>query len=298
MDKKVHIPVLLHEVVRVLDPQPGNIILDATLGEGGHTKELCRASGGGAFIIGIDRDGGTLERAKAHLKGSQCRVEFVKGNFKNLTSVLEELQVKEVQRVIFDLGMSSVSLEVSGRGFSFLKNEPLLMTYDEKVSGLTAQEIVNEWNEEQIETILRGYGEERFSRQIAKTIVKRRKEKTIETTFDLVEVIKEAVPAWYRRRKVHPATKTFQALRITVNDEIGAIEDGLTQGFEALSTDGRLAAITFHSLEDRTVKKLMKSWEVDKKGRSLLSKPLSPSREEIKNNPRSRSAKLRCIQKF
>jgi 16S rRNA (cytosine1402-N4)-methyltransferase len=208
---------------------------------------------------------------------------------------------------MLDLGLSSDQFETSGRGFSFQKNEPLLMTFKENLGpeDLTAKQIVNTWDEENIADIIYGYGEERYSRKIAKGIVGARAVKPIETTFDLVEIIKNSTPSRYAHGKIHPATRTFQALRITVNDEINALKEGLEKGWERLAPGGRMAVISFHSIEDRIVKHFYKSkeWMEKADGTSertaniITKKPITASHQEISENPRSRSAKLRIIEK-
>jgi 16S rRNA (cytosine1402-N4)-methyltransferase len=211
------------------------------------------------------------------------------------------LNIKKVNGVVFDLGLSSDHFENSGRGFSFKKDEPLLMTFEKDLTKarFTARDIVNDWDEENIADILYGYGEEKFSRRIAKNIVEARKEKAINTTTDLVEIIEKSVPVWYKKgRKTHFATKTFQALRITVNDELETLKDGLKKGFDALEKQGRLVVVSFHSLEDRIIKNFMRDKKNEREGILITKKPIVPSREEIKENPRSRSAKLRIIEKI
>jgi len=206
---------------------------------------------------------------------------------------------------LLDIGLSSNQFEDSGRGFSFQKDEPLIMSFKKNLSedlpaqvgDLTAKEIVNTWELENISTILKGYGEEQFAWKIAKAIVARREEKPIETTFDLVEIIKTATPKWYHTRRIHPATKTFQALRITVNDEIESLKQGIRVGFDRLRSGGRLAVISFHSIEDRAVKQFFKSLIVSGEASIVNKKPIIPTDNEIAENPRSRSSKLRIIQK-
>jgi 16S rRNA (cytosine1402-N4)-methyltransferase len=207
--------------------------------------------------------------------------------------------VAHADKILLDIGLSSNQFEQSARGFSFQKDEPLIMSFkkDLKETDLTAREIVNTWDEVNIQTILEGYGEEQFAWKIAKAIVARRQENPIETTFDLVEIIKLATPKFYHHKKIHPATKTFQALRITVNDEIESLKEGVSKGFNILNRGGRMAIISFHSLEDRIVKQFFKDKQTKDEGMLITKRPIVPTEEEIKENPRSRSAKLRVIQK-
>ncbi|MCK5021707.1 MAG: 16S rRNA (cytosine(1402)-N(4))-methyltransferase RsmH [Candidatus Pacebacteria bacterium] len=292
----MHKPVLLNEVINILDIQEKDIVLDGTVGGGGYLNEICKKIGKSGMVIGLDQDISALERVR-EMKVN-CRRHLVNENFRNLDKVLKELDIKKVDKIVFDLGFSSDQLEDSGRGFSFQKNEPLLMTFKKKPSSddLIAKEIVNNWDEDNISDIISGYGEERFAKEIAKEIVLARKEKTIESTFELVEIIKKAVPKWYQSKRLHYATKTFQALRITVNDEIGSLKMGLEKAFGLLNEGGIIAIVSFHSLEDRVVKNYFRKLKENKEGLILTKKPIIPSREEIKNNPRSRSAKLRAIK--
>ena len=298
-----HIPVLLQEVIENLNIDKGDAVLDCTVGGGGYFEKFCELVGKKGIVIGTDQDEDGLKRASKKLSENKkclCQKFLIKNNFRNLDEVLKNLKIQKVNKIVFDLGLSSDQFEQSGRGFSFQKNEPLLMTFNKDGENLnfTARDIVNDWNEENIADILFGYGEEKFSRRIAKKIIEERKKKEIETTFDLVEIIKEAVPVWYRTgRKIHPATKTFQALRIAVNDEISSLEDGLLKGFENLEKSGRMAVVSFHSIEDRMVKNFMRDKKKTKEGILITKKPIVSSREEIKKNPRARSAKLRVIEK-
>lgn len=291
----VHTSVLLHEVLDGLDIQDDNTVVDGTLGNGGHTESIARL-GKKVNIIGIDLDPDAIERSKERLK-EFTNITYVNDSFRNLDTILENLRLSNVDKVIFDFGLSSNQLEESGRGFSFQRDEPLLMTFGKNHSGFTAQEIVNEWDEENIRHIIRGYGEERFAGMISRAIVKAREIKPIRTTGQLVDIIVGAVPAKSKHGKIHPATRTFQALRITVNDELESIQDGLTKAFTALRPKGRIAAISFHSLEDRIVKHMFRAWSDTDLAILVTKKPIVPSDEEVAVNPRSRSAKLRIIEK-
>jgi 16S rRNA (cytosine1402-N4)-methyltransferase len=296
----IHKSVLLQEAIDGLDIKAGDVFVDGTLGGGGHSEEVAKRFGDSVVMIGIDLDPDAIARTKARLSSKKCNIRFAEGSFRNVDTVLDSLGLSHADKMLLDIGLSSNQFEDSGRGFSFQKNEPLLMTFKKDIaeSDLSAREIVNTWDLENIAAILKGYGEEEFSWKIAKAIVARRAEKPIETTEDLVEVIKTATPKWYHHKRIHPATKTFQALRITVNDEINALKEGIAKGFEKLSSGGRLAVISFHSIEDRTVKQFFKKKEESGEGRLVVKKPIVPTREEIAENPRSRSAKLRIIEKI
>ena len=274
--------------------------MDATLGLGGHAKEIAKRLGPKGILIGFDADTELLAKAKQNLTDILCRTIFINTNFRQIKSALDKEGIKKIDKVLFDLGLNSEQFENSGRGFTFQKNEPLLMTLASKIEKgtLTAREIVNEWAEESLADIIYGYGEERLSRRIAKAIIEARKEKPIEATFDLVEIIKQTVPVFYTKRRIHFATKTFQALRIATNDEIGALREGLTGAWEKLSDGGRVAALSFHSLESRTVKNFFKTKVAEGAGKLINKKVIGPEREEKLANPRSRSAQLRVIQKI
>jgi|SRR3989344_354499 len=286
----MHKTVLLNETIDGLDLKEDSVVLDATFGGGGHSAEILKRFPE-VKIIALDQD--------ASVWKSQPGISFHNKNFRNLDEVLKKEGKEKVDGIIFDLGLSSDQLENSGRGFSFMKDEPLFMTMKEnpRPEDLTAREIVNDWDEQNLADIIYGFGEERYGRRIAGAIAQARKQKPIETTFDLVGIIKRAVPARYREGRLHFATKTFQAIRIAVNDELEALREGLKVGFESLRSGGRMAVISFHSLEDRITKRFFK--DKQKAGEAILinKKPIVAKREEIKNNPRSRSAKLRIIQK-
>lgn len=294
-----HIPVLLKETISYLDIKKGETIFDGTLNAGGHSKSFCEILGKDGLIVGVDQDENALAIAKANLTDCVAKTVFVNDNFRNIGRILEKLGIKEVNKIILDIGLSSDQLEDSGRGFSFKKDEPLLMTFKTKPGSedLTAMEIVNTWSEEEIAEILKTYGEERFYRKIAAAIVGARKKKLIERTGELVEVIGGAVPAWCRKQRAHFATKTFQALRIAVNDEINALKEVLSEGFESLAPGGKMGVISFHSGEDRIVKNFFKDMAKEGRGKLITKKPVTPSREEAVRNPRSRSSKFRVLEK-
>ncbi len=296
----MHIPVLLKESTECLSPKQGDAILDATINGGGHSEEILKMIGEKGRLIGIDQDDEVLNKLKEKWKDRK-NILLARDNFRNLDKVLESLKIVKINGAIFDIGVSSSQIDESGRGFSFQKDEPLLMTMKAEIEpdDLTAKEIVNDWSEKDLADTIWKYGEERFSRRIAKGIVQRREKKKIETTMELVDAIRESVPAFYRNsRKINCATRTFQSLRIAVNDELGALKDGMEKAWIFLQDGGRLAVVSFHSLEDRIVKNYFKELAAKGEGKILTKKPVMPSEEEIKNNPRSRSAKLRAIEKY
>ncbi len=296
----MHKSVLLNEVVTGLDIKPTNIFFDGTINGGGHSEAVAAKLGADGMIIGTDLDEDALARAEERLKGAAAKIILRQASFRNLDSVLAEIKVAAVDKILFDLGLSSNQFDESGRGFSFQKDEPLLMTFKNNLepTELIATDIVNKWDEENIAQIIESYGEERFAKKIAHAIVFERQTREIKTTTDLVEIIKSAIPKREQHRRLHPATKTFQALRITVNDELGALKEGLQKGFEHLKVGGRIAIISFHSLEDRVVKNFFKELGKGGKGIMLSKKPITPTQKEIIENPRSRSAKLRIIEKM
>lgn len=294
-----HRPVLLQEVIESLQIRPDDIVLDGTLGGAGHAKEIVHKLGTKGVFIGIDADAAAITRAKEALRDSVAQVNLVEGNFRDAGRHLDNLGIPHLTKALFDLGWSGYQL-TAGRGFSFLQDEPLLMTYEEDPSehALTAKLIVNTWKEESLADVIYGWGEERYARQIARGIVTARTTKEITTSKELASIIRESVPAFYRRGKLHPATKTFQALRIAVNDEMGAIKYGLSSAFQKLAPGGRMAVITFHSVEDREVKRMFLGWSENGNALRITKSPLKPSAEELKANPRARSAKLRVLQKI
>jgi len=309
----MHIPVLQKEVIEYLDPKPNENFIDCTIGEGGHTLAILEKTSPDGKVMGIDQDQEQIENCKSkkiissspsllQAEARKLKIENFKNrlvlacdNFANLEEIAKSQNFKQVSGILFDLGMSSWHLEESGRGFSFLRNEPLDMRYNLE-NPLTAEKIVNYWSKPEIEKILREYGEERFAKKIAERIVESRA-KPIETTFQLIEIIKSVIPRKYQAGRLHPATRTFQALRIVVNDELNNLEKTLPQAINVLNRGGRLVVISFHSLEDRIVKNFYRG-QTSKDLKILTKKPIRPSREEIIKNHRSRSAKLRACQKF
>ncbi len=300
MNSYPHVPVLLQETIEGLDLHEGDVVLDGTVGLGGHSEEILKHIGNDGVYIGTDEDAQALTYAKERLTKYPTKKVFIEENFRNLDRVLDDAGYSQVDKILLDIGLSNLQLEGSGRGFSFKHDEPLLMTFrkEPKEGDLTAREIVNEWAVDSLTDIITGYGEEKFAWRIANAICTSRKTKPIETTMELVEIIKNAVPVFARFGKTHPATKTFQAIRIVVNDELGALREGLLKGFTRLTSGGRMAVISFHSLEDRIVKEFFKKQVVSGLGTIITKKPIAPSDEEVARNPKSRSAKLRIIKKL
>lgn len=303
----MHISVLLKESVDHLNLKEKNIVVDATTNRGGHSLEIAKKIGKSGILICIDLDKKALEEAEEFLNKNlsdkdKPKIFFVNNNFRNLKNILENLKIKNIDGIIADLGVSSQEIDISGRGFSFQRDEPLMMTLKDKPKkdDLTARYIVNNWQEETLADIIYYYSDERYAKRIAKNICEARKKKEIETTFELVEIISKSVPANYRHSKIHFATKTFQAIRIAVNDELGAEGDLLSSLEDYLKEKSRASFITFHSGEDRVLKNFIKANKDKFKLVKFENKKdfIEPSKDEIKNNVRSRSAKLRVIEKI
>ena len=288
MDTFRHIPVLLHEVINYLQVEPDKRYIDATLGGGGHTEAIIAAGG---RVLGIDQDEAAVSASSTRLAGKD--VVIAPGNFREIGRIAKEFSFENVDGILFDLGMSSFHLDTSARGFSFSKDEPLDMRMD-VTSELTAEEIVNTWSAQRLTEIFMKYGEEGKAESIAYAIVRTRKKAPIKSTKELAAVI-ESVKR--REGKIHPATLVFQAIRIAVNDEMEVLREGLAQAVELLAPKGRLAAISFHSLEDRIVKNAFRELEYSDTFTLVTKKPIVASEEEIAENPRSRSAKLRVIER-
>ena len=306
-----HQPVLLQECLDSLNIRPDGIYVDGTLGRAGHSREIVRRLTTGRLIC-IDRDQAALDAAPARMEGYMDRVTLVHGNFRDLAGILDSLDIDKVDGMLFDLGVSSPQLDDSSRGFSYMQDAPLDMRMDQSAS-LTAWQVVNEWPQEELRRILYQYGEERYAPAISAAILRRREEKPIETTLELVDVIRSAMPAAALREKQHPAKRTFQGIRIAVNDELAAISDLMEEAVARLNPGGRLAVISFHSLEDRIVKQSLAGFAkgctcppdfpvcvCGKKPQVRLvpRKPITPGQEELKVNPRARSAKLRVAEKL
>ncbi|ADG06565.1 16S rRNA (cytosine(1402)-N(4))-methyltransferase RsmH [Kyrpidia tusciae] len=308
-----HEPVLLHEVLAILQPRPGGLYVDGTLGGGGHAQAILEAAAPDGRLIGIDQDDEALTASKERLTPYGGRVTTVKGNFRRIKEILWGLGVIEgVDGILLDVGLSSPQVDEAERGFSYRSDAPLDMRMD--LSGtLTARDIVNSWPEGELARVVRDYGEERWAARIAKAIVRRRQRQAIETTGELAELVKEAIPAAARRHGPHPARRTFQALRIAVNDELGALEEGVKGALEVLRPGGRLAVIAFHSLEDRIVKRILAEEARScicppeapvctcgrrPRVRLIGRRPIVPGPEELARNPRARSAKLRGAERL
>lgn len=290
-----HIPVLLNETINVLNPEPGEFFIDGTFGSGGHSSEILKRVLPDGKLLGVDWDERNIELGKSIIKGQLTRVIFEQGNYADLPEILKKYNLSKANGLLLDLGFSSEQIENLGKGFSFLKDEPLIMRYDNK-NEMTAAEVVNSFSEKDLSDIFYKYGEERFSRSIAKKIVGERKKEKILTTSRLVEIIKQAVPKSYEKGRIHPATRTFQALRIFVNAELENLEKLLKNLGKIIKTGGRVAIISFHSLEDRIVKNYFREMDKNGTGNLLTKKPIIASEKEIALNPRSRSAKLRAIR--
>lgn len=305
-----HIPVLLEECIKYLNIKPDGIYVDGTLGMGGHSEAILQRLTTGR-LISIDRDTYAIERATERLAPYADRLTIVHGNFRDLPEILDEQGVDLVDGMLFDLGVSSPQLDEGGRGFSYMVGAPLDMRMD-KSDNIDAWFIVNRWPEDKICRILRDYGEERHAARIARAIAKHRQEQEVKTTLELVDIIKSAMPAAALREKQHPAKRSFQAIRIAVNDELGAVASLMETAPDRLKVGGRIAVISFHSLEDRIVKSAIQSREngctcpreapVCTCGfvqtlRSVTRKPITAGGEELELNPRSRSAKLRVAER-
>lgn len=307
-----HTSVLLEECIDNLKINPDGIYVDGTLGGGGHSSRICEHLSERGTLIGIDRDQDALAAASARLEQYPCRKLFVQSNYSDIKSVLEELEIDGVDGALLDLGVSSFQLDNAERGFSYMNDAPLDMRMSQDDS-FTAYEIVNGYDQKALTDIISKYGEEKWASRIASFIVKKREDKPLESTFELVETIKAAIPAAARRDGPHPAKRTFQAIRIEVNDELGQLERAMEEFCDVLNPGGRLCVISFHSLEDRIVKEVInrrvnpctcpKEFPVCICGKTadikkISKKPILPSEEELEENPRSRSAKLRVCEKI
>ncbi len=304
-----HKPVMLSECIEGLNIKPDGIYVDGTLGGAGHSKEIAKRLSKDGLLIGIDRDDDALKAAKENLKEFQ-NVKFVKDNHDNIKQILEDLEIEKVDGILLDLGVSSYQLDERNRGFSYLGENELDMRMD-KTQELTAQKVVNTYSEEKLANIIYEYGEERFSRQIAKNICEERKQKEIVTTKQLVEIIEKSIPK-SKQNDGHPAKRTFQAIRIEVNDEIKPLYNTIKNCIECLNDNGRLCVITFHSLEDRAVKNAMNDAKgkctcpsdlpycvcgAKSLGKIITRKPIVATEEELEQNSRSKSAKLRIFER-
>lgn len=306
-----HISVLYNECLEGLNIKENGIYVDGTLGGGGHASGICNLLGQGGTLIGIDRDIDALNAAKNRLEGFPCKKEFIQDNYSNIQEIVAQLDLEGIDGALLDLGVSSFQLDNFERGFSYMQDAPLDMRMNAD-DALTAEEVVNTYTEAELKEIIRKYGEERWASRISEFIVKARKEKRIESTEELVNIIKAAIPAAARREGPHPAKRTFQAIRIEVNDELGHLERAVEAFCDVLKPGGRLCIITFHSLEDRIVKEYFnkrlnpctcpKEFPICTCGKvtdmvKVTGKPIISTEEELEANPRARSAKLRIIEK-
>ncbi|MED1796911.1 16S rRNA (cytosine(1402)-N(4))-methyltransferase RsmH [Brevibacillus nitrificans] len=307
-----HVTVLRDEAVAGLNIRPGGIYVDCTLGGAGHSSLIASQLTEGGRLIAIDQDDWALDNARERLSAYMDRVTLVKSNFRHIKDIVSDLGLDGVDGVLFDLGVSSPQLDEGERGFSYNADAPLDMRMDQQAA-LTAYDIINEWDEEEIAKVIWEYGEEKFSRRIARQIVQYRAKQPVQTTGELVELIKEGIPAAARRTGPHPAKRTFQAIRIAVNDELNAFKEAVADAISVLRPEGRVSVITFHSLEDRICKQVYQelskgctcppSFPICACGNKatvkvITRKPILPSAEELEANPRARSAKLRVAEKL
>ena len=292
----MHVAVLADKVIEYLSPKASQNFVDCTVGSGGHTFKILKSTAPKGRVLGIDqaKEALSIVKTKSREQKLGARVTLVEDNFAQVRDIVRREKFRPVHGILFDLGMSSDQLEKSGRGFSFQKSESLDMRYS-KENPTTAEKILNFWSKRDLERILKEYGEEQFAHSIAEAIVQKRIEKHLKQTNQLVDIILEATPKWYHRKKIHPATKTFQALRIAVNRELENLKSALPQSVEILEKQGTLVIISFHSLEDRMVKNFFKN---NPQLQFLTKKPIVAGDEEVRINPRSRSAKLRAARKI
>lgn len=306
-----HVSVLKEETIESLNIRPDGIYVDGTLGGGGHSLEICKRLGTGGRLIGIDQDMDAVRAATERLNDYRDKVTIVHSNYQDIDSVLRSLSIDGVDGILLDLGVSSYQLDNAERGFTYREDTPLDMRMDQS-SVLTARDIVNDYSEQELFRVIKNYGEDGFAKNIAKHIVRARQLKPIETTGELNEIIKAAIPAKVRQGQGHPSKKTFQAIRIELNKELEVLENSLDKMIELLNPGGRLSVITFHSLEDRIVKNIFRKnmnpctcppefpvCVCGKKptGRIITRKPITPGEEELENNKRAKSSKLRVFEK-
>lgn len=306
-----HVPVLLEETILALKIKNNGIYIDGTLGGGGHSYEIAKRLGTNGRLIGIDQDEAAIKAASKKLEEYKDKVTIVRSNYSHIKDILKDLNIEGVDGILLDLGVSSYQIDTPDRGFSYNEDAPLDMRMDNRI-GYTAKDIVNDYSENDLYRIIRDYGEDGFAKNIAKHIVRAREEKEIETTFELVEIIKAAIPMKVRKRTGHPAKKTFQAIRIELNQELEVLKNTLDDMVDSLNDEGRLCVISFHSLEDRIVKENFRRNEnpctcppefpictcgKKSKGKVITRKPTIPTEEEITNNKRSKSSKLRVFEK-
>ncbi len=289
-----HTPVLLKETIEALNLKPDSVVIDCTLGGGGHGKAILERLGKGGVYVGLDADKTAIDSASG-LQKAEATVHLINSNFVHIANIVKKLRLCPAA-ILADLGWRSDQFEKGGKGFSFSSDEPLLMTYGNAANyPFTAADIVNDWEESSIADVIFGYGEERRAKKIAKAIVEARTKRKIETAKELASIIEKIFSKG--KSKIHPATKTFQALRIAVNNELESLKKLLEDGFTLLVPGGRMAIISFHSLEDRVVKTFFKNLTTEHFAERITKKPIIAGKEELKNNPRARSAKLRVIEK-
>jgi len=294
---QIHKPVMAKEVVEYLSINPQACIVDCTVGLGQHAAAIAQGLQEGGCIVGIDRDGHALSIAQNELQGRLIKTHYIHGDYRNIDRILESLGIVEVDGILLDLGISSYQLDNPDRGFSFNSEGPLDMRMDQE-SYISAYDLVNSLSEKEISSILKNFGEERWHNRIAHLLVEERAKNPINSTQDLKEIVVRAIPSQFRHQKIHAATKTFQAFRIAVNRELEALEIALAKSVSLLKIGGRICVISFHSLEDRIVKQSFRYFEKQGFFSILTKKPLTPTEEEIRSNPRSRSAKLRVAERI
>lgn len=287
--------MLKEEVLGFMDPVPGDIILDATLGGCGHASAILEKITPGGKIVGLDRDIEAIERARRIFSKNSEDAVLVNGDFRDLKKILDENGIKKIDGAVFDLGFSSFQLDDLSRGLSYMNDGPLDMRFD-RLSGITAYEVVNSFGKDELAGIIKEYGEERHSKAIASAVVNARRTSKISSTKELTEIIDKAVGRKYSNQRIHPSCRTFQAIRIYVNDEMGAIEKGLEQAISLLSPSKKICVISFHSIEDRIVKNIFRNEAKFNKLKIITKKPVVPGYAEIKENSRARSAKLRVAE--
>lgn len=307
-----HVPVLLNEIIDILNPQPGDIFVDCTLGGGGHSKAILERTLPHGYLIGIDQDLNALNAARKNLSRYKDNIIFVHSNYKNLDEIISKYSPEGINGILFDLGVSSHQLDEKERGFSYMQDAPLDMRMNQ-TNSFSARDLINSYSEEMLANIIKEYGEERWAKRIAQFIVQARNKKSIETTGELVEIIKAAIPARARKDGPHPAKRTFQAIRIAVNEELDVLEQALNIAVKWLKKGGKIGVISFHSLEDRIVKERFKYLaqkcvcpseipicQCNKKAliKILTRKPVVANKEELATNPRARSAKFRAAVKL
>jgi len=292
-----HVAVMLNEVIEYLNPQPGGVFVDGTLGMGGHAKAILERIGPNGRLVAMDRDYESLEKAKTTLSSFTKQCHFIRDNFRHIDRVLNELKISEVDGILLDLGISSFQLDQSQRGFSIRLDGPLDMRMDQNAR-ISAFDLINSLSEKELSMVLKDFGQERWHNRIARSIVWERSKQPIDTTKGLCDLVMKAMPKHRTREKIHPATRTFQAFRIAVNRELEALEVVMDKCVDFLKTGGRVAVISFHSLEDKIVKERFKLLGKTGSIKVIVKKPLRPTEDEIVVNPRARSARLRIAERI